>query len=220
MAAALLCVPALIALALFAPMRSTTAARETRRRATAFRTTRLVDLAKNHRLLMFTAAIVLFQLADASMLPLIGENIAATVKSEASIWMSGLIIVPQIVVAILAPWVGYHSERRGRQPLLLLGFALEPVRAAFLAFTAAYPFLLVAQVLNGITGAIIGVLTVIVITDLTADTGRFNLAQGAVGAASGIAASLSTLATGYLFQGLAGSAGFLSLRRWAPPRRC
>jgi MFS family permease len=209
MAAALLCVPALIALSFIRPDEIDYRRARNAAKGNSIRTTRLVDLAKNHRLLMFTAAIVLFQLADASMLPLIGENIAATVKSEASIWMSGLIIVPQIVVAILAPWVGYHSERRGRQPLLLLGFALEPVRAALLAFTAAYPFLLVAQVLNGITGAIIGVLTVIVITDLTADTGRFNLAQGAVGAASGIAASLSTLATGYLFQGFGPLSGFL-----------
>ena len=108
--------------------------------------------------------------------------------------------LPQIVVAALSPWVGYHSERRGRRPLLLMGLALEPLRATCLRSSTNYPFLIVAQVLNGITGAIIGVLTVLVITDLTAGTGRFNLAQGAVGAMSGLAASLSTLATGYLVQ--------------------
>jgi sugar phosphate permease len=48
-----------------------------------------------------------------------------------------------------------------------------------------------------------------VITDLTADTGRFNLAQGAVGAASGLAASLSTLATGFYFQGFGRVSGFI-----------
>lgn len=35
----------------------------------------------------------------------------------------GLIIVPQLVTAALAPWVGYHSEAHGRKPLLLVGFA-------------------------------------------------------------------------------------------------
>jgi MFS family permease len=123
--------------------------------------------------------------------------------------MAGLIIVPQIVVAIFAPWVGYHSEKRGRRPLLLLGFALEPIRAALLAFTANYEILVVAQVLSGITGAVIGVLTIVVITDLTAGTGRFNLAQGAVGAAIGLAASLSTLATGFYFQGFGRVSGFI-----------
>jgi MFS family permease len=126
--------------------------------------------------------------------------------------MSALIIVPQIVVAALSPWVGYHSEQRGRRPLLLIGFALEPLRAVLLATLAnGYTLLIVAQVLNGITGAIIGVLTVLVITDLTAGTGRFNLAQGIVGAMSGLAASLSTLGTGYLAQAFGVTAGFLAI---------
>ena len=78
--------------------------------------------------------------------------------------MSVLITVPQIVVAALAPWVGYHSETRGRRPLLLLGFAIEPLRTALLAVSTAYPVLVVAQVLDGFSGAIITVLTVLVIT--------------------------------------------------------
>jgi MFS family permease len=114
-------------------------------------------------------------------------------------------------VAILAPWVGFHSEKRGRRPLLLIGFGLEPVRALLFAFTSGYPFLLVAQGLSGVTGAIIGVLTVVVITDLTANTGRFNLALGVLGALSGIAASISTGVTGYVFQSLGPRLGYLPL---------
>jgi hypothetical protein len=36
----------------------------------------------------------------------------------------------------MPPWVGYYSERRVRRPLLVIGFAVEPVRAALLAVTA------------------------------------------------------------------------------------
>ena len=211
-AAASLCVPALIALSFIRPNEIDYArARNAAVGKRAQQAVRVIDLAKNHRLILFAAALVLFQLADASMLPLIGENLSTTVKSQASLWMSGLIIVPQIVVAILAPWVGYHSEKRGRRPLLLIGFALEPLRAALLAFTTNYAFLVVAQLLDGITGAIIGVLTILVITDLTVGTGRFNLAQGAVGTMIGIAASVSTAATGYLFQGVGSMTGFLTI---------
>jgi MFS family permease len=210
-AAAMLCVPALIALGFIRPEEIDY--RKARNAATAHdaRNARLRDLARNHRLILFTAALVLFQLADASMLPLIGENLAASTKQQGSLWMSGLIIAPQIVVAIFAPWVGYHSEKKGRKPLLLIGFALEPIRAALLALTSAYPFLVAAQILDGITGAIINVLTVLVITDLTAGTGRFNLARGFVGAMLGIAASISTLGTGYLFQGFGTFTGFLAI---------
>jgi len=133
--------------------------------------------------------------------------------------MSGLIIIPQIIVAILAPWVGYHSEARGRRSLLLLGFGLEPVRATLLAFTASYPFAIVAQVLDGISAAIITVLTVLVVTDLTTGTGRFNLARGTVGAMSSIAASVSTIATGFITQHFGHIAGFLFIAAVATARR-
>lgn len=211
-AAAALCIPALIALAFIRPDEIDYArARNAGTGKRGSETGHIFDLLKNHGLVLFTAALVLFQLADASMLPIIGEGLAKTQANATSIWMSGLVIAPQIVVAILAPWVGYHSEKRGRKPLLLIGFAVEPLRAALLAFTSSYPFLVVAQLLSGVTGAIIGVLTVLVITDLTTGTGRFNLAQGVVGAVTGLAASLSTIATGYLFQNIGNTGGFLAI---------
>ena len=80
-----------------------------------------------------------------------------------------------------------------------------------LAATAAYPALVFAQVLSGVTGAVIGVLTVIVVTDVTAGTGRFNLAIGVLGALSGVAASISTSVTGYLFQLLGPHFGYVPL---------
>jgi MFS family permease len=143
------------------------------------------------------------------MLPLIGENIAKSTQQHASLWMSALIIVPQIVVAIFAPWIGYHSERRGRRPLLLLGFAVEPARALLLALTSAYAFIVTGQVLGGIAGAIIGVLTIAITTDLTAGTGRFNLTHGIVSALIGIAASLSIVVTGFVSEEFGRRVGFL-----------
>lgn len=65
--------------------------------------------------------------------------------------------------------------------------------------------------MNGITSASVTVLTILVITDLTAGSGRFNLARGAVGAASGAAASVSTMATGVLYQHFGQLVGFLSI---------
>jgi MFS family permease len=209
-AAALLGIPALIALAFIRPAEIDYArARNARAKESGHEVERALTLGKNRRLIAFSAALMLFQLADASMLPLIGENLAAAKLMDAPLWMSGLVLVPQIVVALVAPWVGYHSERKGRKPLLLIGFAIEPVRAVLLAFTSAYPFLALVQFLDGINGAIISVLTVLVIADLTAGTGRFNLAQGAVGAMSAIAASVSTLASGFLFQARGPLSGFL-----------
>jgi MFS family permease len=210
--AAALCVPALIALArIRADEIDYARARNAASGEHAGEVGRVRDLAKNRRLLLFIAAIVLFQLADASILPLVGEDLAATKAAHVSLWMSILVMVPQVLVAVFAPWVGFHSERKGRRPLLLVGFAAEPVRALLLAFSSSYPLLIVGQVLNGVSGAVIGVLTVIVVADLTTGTGRFNLAQGTVGALSGLAAAASTFATGYLVRGFGSAVGFSTI---------
>ncbi len=94
-AAAMLCIPALIALSFIRPDEIDYRKARNAAKGKDARNARVIDLAKNHKLVLFTSAIVLFQLADASMLPLIGENLAATIKSQAPIWMSVLIIVPQ-----------------------------------------------------------------------------------------------------------------------------
>jgi MFS family permease len=171
----------------------------------------VLDLAKNRRLVLFTGVLVLFQLADASLLPLISEALSTAKVTHAVLWMSALIALPQIVVAVFAPWVGFHSERKGRRPFLLVGFGVEPIRAILLALTAAMPVLFLVQLLNGVSGAVIGVLTVIVVADLTAGSGRFNFAQGAVGALSGLAAAASTLATGYIAKLFGATAGYLAI---------
>jgi MFS family permease len=99
---------------------------------------------------------------------------------------------PQIVVALLAPWAERTADGWGRRPLLLIGFGVVPIRAGFFALTEDLALLVVVQVLDGLTGATLGVLTALVIADLTKGTGRFNLAQGLVGTVSGVGASLST----------------------------
>jgi MFS family permease len=161
---------------------------------------RVIDLAKNRRLLSFAACLILFQFANASLLPLVSESLGASRVAKGPFLISGLIVAPQIVVAILAPWVGYYSERWGRKPLLMIGIGLVAVRAILFAMFTNYPALVTVQVLDGVSGSMMNVLTVLIITDLTAGTGRFNLAQGAIGAMMAIAAALSTSITGFLFQ--------------------
>jgi MFS family permease len=68
--------------------------------------------------------------------------------------------------------------------------------------------MVVIQCLDGVTGAIITVLTILVITDLTSGTGRFNLASGILGTLTGIAGALSPLMFGLIAQHLGSTTGF------------
>jgi MFS family permease len=210
--AAALCIPALIALSrIRADEIDYARARNAGKGEQAKSYHRIFDVGKNRNLYIFAACVFFFQFADASLLPLVGQNLAQSETDQASILMAGLIVVPQIVVALLSPWVGYYSDKWGRKPLLLLGFGLEIIRALLLAFSANVSVLLTAQFLGGISAAAVTVLTILVITDLTTGTGRFNLVRGFIGTLIAIAASISTTATGFLFEVLGNWQGFLIL---------
>jgi len=70
---------------------------------------------------------------------------------------------------------------------------------------------LVITLLDGVGAGIFGVVSVLVIADLTQGTGRFNLTLGAISTAVGIGASLSQVIAGSIVHHFGSSAGFLSL---------
>jgi predicted MFS family arabinose efflux permease len=170
-----------------------------------------LSLWKSPGLLVLGACLFLFQLANASMLPLIGEALIYQGESRSSLIVSALIVLPQIIVALMAPWVGRQANNWGRRPLLLIGLGALPIRALLFALVTDPPFLLGFQLLDGVSGAAIGVMTALVIADLTNGSGRFNLAQGLVGTASGIGASLSTALFGLIAAIFGRTVVFLSI---------
>lgn len=170
-----------------------------------------LSLSKNYNLLIFAGCLFLFQLANASMLPLAGERLVYRSGTGASFIVSALIILPQIVVALSAPRVGQLAQSWGRRPLLLIGFGALAVRAFLFAVTIDPPLLICIQLLDGVTGSALGVLTALIVADLTNGTGRFNLAQGFVGTFSGIGASLSTTFFGLIVENFGYTIGFLSI---------
>jgi MFS family permease len=168
-------------------------------------------LLKDFRLVIFATSLFLFQLANASVLPLAGEILVRKSQTHSSLVISALIIVPQIIVALMAPWVGRQAQNWGRRPLLLIGFAALPIRALGFALINDPLLLLAVQALDGISATVLGVLTALIVADLTGGTGRFNLAQGIVGTASGIGASISTTLSGLVAQRFGPSAAFLCI---------
>lgn len=189
--------------------------------------TPLRRLLVSRKLLVLSSCILLFHLGNTAMLPLVGSDVTMRSGKWATALVAACIIAPQLVVAAISPSVGRLAQIWGRRPLLLLGFAALPLRGALLAWTSD-PYIIVAvQALDGISGAVLGVLVPFALADITRATGRFNLAQGIVGCATGIGATLSTAGAGYLadrfgtaiaFAGLAatGILAFLTLSALMP----
>ena len=86
------------------------------------------DLMHNRPLLIFAGCLLLFHLANAAMLPLMGSVVTMRSSAWATILIAACIVVPQLVVAALSPWVGRRAQIWGRRPLLLIGFAALPIR--------------------------------------------------------------------------------------------
>jgi MFS family permease len=154
-------------------------------------------LLRNRPLMIFAGCIALFHLANAAMLPLTASVITMRSSDWAAALVGACILAPQLVVAAFAPWVGRQAVLRGRVPLLLLGFGVLPVRGVLLAFVQSPEMLVTVQLLDGISAAALGVLVPLIAADVTRGTGHFNLAQGVLGTAVGIGASLSTTLAGY-----------------------
>jgi MFS family permease len=171
----------------------------------------LRSLWKSPGLLTFGACLFLFQLANASVLPLVVEDLVYQGEKRSSLVVSALIVLPQIIVAVMAPWVGQWAKNWGRRPLLLIGLGALPIRALLFAAVVDPTLVVGFQLLDGISGAVLGVLTALVIADVTGGTGRFNLAQGIVGTASGIGASLGTTLFGLVAASFGRTAVFLSI---------
>lgn len=171
----------------------------------------LSALLKDRVLLYFLATAFLFHLANAAMLPELGEMLSKDNVKTAAPFMSACIIVTQIVIAISAAWIGKRAAAKGRKPLLLLGFGVLPIRGVLYTLTHAVGALIAIQTLDGVANAIFGIVSILIIKDRTQGTGRFNVAAGALATMVGIGAAVSTTIGGVLIQRLGYRASFLGL---------
>jgi MFS family permease len=168
-------------------------------------------LFKSRPLGIFGLCAMLFHFANAPLLPLVGQKLAAAYPKEATAMKSSCIVPAQLVMLPIAILVGRKANVWGRKPLFLAGFAILPIRAVLYTFSDNSFCLIGVQVLDGVGAGIFGALTPLVVADIMRGTGRYNLAQGAIATMVGIGASLSGLATGEVVDHFGYSAAFLTL---------
>jgi predicted MFS family arabinose efflux permease len=184
---------------------------------------RFRDLVRQKPLLIFAGAVLMLQLANAAMLPLMAGVVTTRSADWAPVLIAFCIVVPQAIVAATSPSVGRKAQQWGRRPLLLIGFAALAIRGVLFAVVKD-PYILVAvQLFDGVTAAVFSVMIPLIVADVAFGSGRFSLAQGIVGTATGIGASLSTVIAGFVadrlgapvaFMGLAGVAALGLLLIW------
>ena len=168
-------------------------------------------LFQDRPLVLFLVCAVMFHFANAAMLPLLGEMLAKGQGRSSMMFMSACVVTTQFVITLLASWSGRKAGTWGRKPLLLIAFGVLPIRGVLYTLTSNTILLVAIQTLDGVGAGIFGVVSVLVIADLTRGTGRFNLTLGAITTAVGIGASLSQVIAGSIVHHAGSSAGFLFL---------
>ncbi len=168
-------------------------------------------LFRKRALWIFVTVIVLFQAANAPLLQLAAAELTTQASSWAITLIAACIVLPQIIVMLLSPLVGRLAESIGRRPLLLLALGALPIRAVLFALLSQPIPIVAIQLLDGLSAAVLNVLIPLVIADITFGTGRFNLAQGAVGTAVGLAAAAGMASSGYIADEFGPSAAFFGL---------
>jgi predicted MFS family arabinose efflux permease len=204
---AALCVPALVAL--WSIERGGFARSQTTSEVRDFAGLR--KLLADRRLLIFGVCVMLFHLSNAAMLPLAASAVTMRAGHLANVIIAACIVVPQIIVALLSPWVGRTAQRIGRRQLLLLGWGALPVRGLLLAVLPG-PWLLVAgQSISGLSAAVFGVMMPLLAADLTLGSSHFNLCMGFLGLALYLGAAVSTTLSGAIADEAGMQVAFLAL---------
>ena len=170
------------------------------------------DLLKRRDLLIFLASVVLFHFGNAAMLPMAGQVLAQAHPGSDTIALSACIIAAQFVMVGVAWAVGRASARGvGRKAIFLVALAVLPVRGVLFTLTDSPYGVVGIQLLDGVAAGIFGVISVLIASDLTRGTGRFNFAQGLMALSVGIGATLSNATAGYVVQWFGFTTGFLYL---------
>jgi predicted MFS family arabinose efflux permease len=171
----------------------------------------LAVLLRDRRLVVFLICAVMFHFANAAMLPLLGELLAKGRGRASMLFMSACVMTTQLVITLIAAWVGRKAGSWGRKPILLVAFGALPIRGVLYTLTSNTELLVAIQVLDGIGAGIFNVVSVLVIADLTRGSGRFNLTLGAITTATAVGAALSQLIAGSIVHRAGSHAGFLFL---------
>ncbi len=155
-------------------------------------------LLRDRRVLVFCACVALFQIGSIAVVQLAAVEATQRLGGRAGLVIAMFVIVPQVVVAWLAPIIGRFADNHGRKRVLLAGFLTVPVRdTLFAVFHHAYARVPI-QALEGAGGATFGIMLPLIAADLTRRGGFFTSCMGLFGLASNLGSAISTSLAGWI----------------------
>ncbi len=168
-----------------------------------------LGLFRSRPMLVFGACSLLYELADAPLLTLVGQQIGVAHQGLGTIITSVFIVSAQLGMLLSSIVVGRRADAWGFRWLLAAGFALLPVQAVLtLVWHQAY-WLTAVQFVGGISSGLFAALTPLWLAGATSGTGRYNLAQGAMGTLRALGVTSSGLLSEMLVARLGYNAAYI-----------
>lgn len=162
-------------------------------------------------LLLLAAALALFHLGNAAMLPLYGMALASNKQGNPAALVGSTIVVAQVTMVAASLCAMRMSESRGYWLVMLISFAVLPVRGLVAAHLVASWGVFPVQILDGVGAGLQSVAVPGLVARILDGTGRINIGQGAIMMAQGVGASLSPAIGGWLAQWSGYPAAFMLL---------
>lgn len=183
-----------------------------------------LEVFKDPVLVVFVLICFTFHLANESVLPLVMQTLAIG-NGRSGVLMSALcVIIAQAFMVVTAKFCGNYAGIYGRKTLFLVGLLALTVRCAILSMilsmkgdtgvghdnagdsVGVFDYLILStQMLDGVGAGVFGTMYVLVTSDVSRGTGRFNFTLGLTSAAWSIGGTIS----GYMGQVFAEDYGYL-----------
>ena len=154
-------------------------------------------LLRDRTLLIYASCVALFQVASIAVIQLSAVDVTARLGARGALVIAAFLIVPQVVVALISPWLGQAADRFGHRTVLLAGFATVPIRGVLFALVRNPYVLVPVQVLEGAGGAAFGIMMPLIAADLTHGKGHYTLCLSLLGLAAGAGTAISTALAGW-----------------------
>lgn len=162
-------------------------------------------------LLVLAAALALFHLGNAAMLPLYGMAVAANKQGNPAAVVGATIVVAQAMMVVMSLLATRTAERHGYWLIMLISFVALPVRGLVAAYLIKSWGIFPVQMLDGVGAGLQSVAVPGLVARILEGTGRINAGQGALMTVQGIGAALSPALGGWLAQSSSYGTAFLSL---------
>ncbi len=167
-------------------------------------------LLRSRPLLAVAAAVTLFWLGNAAMLPLYGLAVVAT-NANPFTTVASTVVVAQAVMIIASLAAMRIAQTRGYWLAIMIAFTALPLRAIIAAGVINTWGVIPVQVLDGIGAGMLSVAVPGLVARILDGTGHVNVGQGAVMAAQGLGGAVSPVLGGVVAQHLGFPVAFLML---------